>query len=94
VLFRENINPDHFKWIKNEIRRVRPRYVVVVGTTLMFPYLQHFVQDVKSCGGGEVLVININPDASATLPIVNTINYEMGSDEGLESIYNTLSKQK
>ena len=93
VLFGENINPDHFKWIKHEIRRTRPRYVIVVGTTLMFPYLKHFVQDVKSCGGGEVLVLNINPDSTSTLPIVNTINYEMDSDEGLESIFNTLSSK-
>lgn len=60
VLFGEMIAKNNLARIYTQIKR-HPAYVVVIGTTLQFPYLRHLINKAKQKGSH---VIHINPDDS------------------------------
>jgi NAD-dependent deacetylase len=60
VLFDENLSQKKVQEIYIGIKQ-RPKYVVVVGTSLQFPYLRQFIGRAK---GGGAKVVHINPNES------------------------------
>jgi NAD-dependent deacetylase len=67
VLYEESIPRENFTQLAN-LSSPRPDYVVVIGTTAQFPYIQMLIDNVKGRGSK---VIHINPDK----------NYKVQSNE-------------
>ena len=84
VLFDEYIPKEKLEQVYRSIK-YGVKQIIVVGTTLQFPYLREIIQKAKKRGGS---VIHINPD-DAYAPNVrkNEKWIQLGACEGLKSLY-------
>lgn len=59
LLFGQSLSSKDTQTLNINIKHSRPKYIVVIGTTLQFPYLRYFIDKAKRYGGK---VIHVNPD--------------------------------
>ena len=64
VLLGDYLKVDYKKYLKR-----RYTYIIVIGTTLQFPYLRNIIGKAKQYGGR---VIHINPDPDYNIPRIKT----------------------
>lgn len=87
ILFGETLEREGVDWVSREIKRVKPKYVIVVGITMSFPYIAQFIQQAKKTSGRSgCLVISVNPDPKVEFPIPQSIDFCADSDDGLKDI--------
>lgn len=81
VLFGENLPRNKVQQTYNYIKN-HPQYVIIIGTTLQFPYLRTFITKAKQKGA---LIVHINPDPKYE-PNVRKREFwfDVPSAEGLE----------
>lgn len=82
VLFTENIDEKRCHQMNASIKRYRPDYVIIIGSTLLFPYINHFILAAKSRGCQNV--ININPNGICSS--LKMDHWKMSSDDGLAKL--------
>lgn len=81
VLFEENL-PKREVDFTYKLLRMRPKYVVIIGTSMQFPYLRVFINKAKSKGSK---VIHINPDTQYASEVKkNEIWIKKLASEGLD----------
>ena len=80
VLFGENLHRDQVQKVHNLLKR-KPQYVLVIGTSLQFPYLRTFITKAKQRGA---LVFHINPDDNYHYNVRKRETwYDLSAAEGL-----------
>lgn len=88
VLFGESINEYRYIELIKIIKTKPFDYVVIIGTTLTFWYLEKLVMTNKTRGC--VNIININPQSLEVMWKYD--QWSMTSDEGLEKLYRILTE--
>ena len=89
VMFGESIDSQKMAYSLEWIKRCSPTHIVVVGTSLQFPYLKQIIDYAKINGAQ---IVNINPGKINASE--NQIHYNMNSDDGLKYFYETHVKTK
>jgi len=90
VLFGESLDQRKIMQVYTFIKR-GPKYIVIIGTSLQFPYLEVFISKAKQRGSE---VIHINPDPEYSNNIGKHEEWLMvNSSEGLEILVDRFKKE-
>lgn len=83
VLYNEKLPPNKVNELYKLLNR-RPSWVVIVGTTLQFPYLRTYIEKAKQRGSR---VLHINPDEAYSAKVMpRELWHKAPSEEGLQKI--------
>jgi NAD-dependent SIR2 family protein deacetylase len=90
VFFNESLDKEKIE-IVDQLLKTRPTHVIILGTSLQFPYLRRIVEKAKDKGAK---VIHINPDPNYISLSRNEQWLKMNSSEGLKDVDKILEKLK
>jgi NAD-dependent deacetylase len=88
VLFGEEISKEKTRQMFTYIARNHVDYVVVIGTSMQFPYLDRIIKKIKHRGAK---IIHINPDPDYSVNVKRHENWmKKPAFEGLTTFYNLI----
>lgn len=89
VLFEERLPKKSVQETYYLLKKRGPKYVLVIGTSMQFPYLRVFIDKTKRRGAK---VIHINPDPNYQGHTRNELHIQKNGVEGLEEFINLMKE--
>lgn len=89
VLFEESLPKKSVQEVYYLLKKRRPKYVLVIGTSMQFPYLRVFIDKAKKRGAK---VIHINPDPNYHGHDGKELFIQKNGVEGLEEFINLIKE--